>query len=409
MLTGFVYTAAQGVDASDLMRAALQLAQAGDHPAALARMRDAAELRPTHPAYLYNLACLQSLAGEREAALATLQQLSGFGIYTPAAKDSDFASLADETAFQESTARFEANRAARGQVEAAFPLVHQSGLIEGLAWRAATDEWFFGDLHHRCVWRRATGGPPTRFAVEDAVSFGIGGLVVDEKRGLLWAAGSTQKVTSGWNEAIDGQCALLAFDLNTGALRHTYPVPNDGRVHATVDLTLATDGAVYLSDSAAPVIWRLVPGGGQLENWCEDARFRSLQGLALSTDGDTLYVADYALGLFRIAVASREIEALSARDTTLIGIDGLTRHGNALIAMQNGTNPFRVLRIEPDAQNAVANVTVLAAAQPAMVDPTLGVATDDAYFLIGQAGWDKFSAHKTQPQAHDCVVLRIGL
>lgn len=409
LLAGAVTVSAQGVDAGALMRAALQKAQAGDYPAALETMQEAIALRPAHPAYLYNLACLQNLAGDREAALTTLQQLAAFGIYTPAAQDSDLASLATEPAFQTLTAQFESNRRPRGQVDTAFTLADQTGLIEGIAWHAATNVWFFGDMHQRCVWRRNAAGKLDQFTADNAVPFGLGGLVVDEARGLLWAAGSTQKVTAGWSEATDGQGALLAFDLTTGELRHTYPVPDDGRAHATVDLTLGADGTVYLSDSTAPVIWRLTPGAEELDNWFEDARFRSLQGLALSADGSLLYVADYALGLFRINVATRAIEPLVATNNTLIGIDGLTRHGDALIAVQNGTNPFRVLRIQPEANSPEVTVRELAAAQPAMSDPTLGGVADGAFHFIGHAGWDKFNGAKTGASAHGCAILRVGL
>lgn len=410
LLAGVVAVSAQGVEAGALMRAALQKAQAGDYPAALQTMQEAVALRPAHPAYLYNLACLQNLAGQRAAALITLQQLAAFGVYAPAAQDSDFANLVGEPAFQTITTQFESNRRrTRGQVNTAFTLADQTGLIEGITWRETTNEWFFGDLHQRCVWRRTAAGELDRFTAAAAVPFGLGGLAVDEARGLLWAAGSTQKVTSGWSDATDGQCALLAFDLNTGELRHTYPVPDDGRAHATVDLTLGTDGTVYLSDSTAPVIWRLAPGAEELDNWFEDARFRSLQGLALSADGSALYIADYALGLFRIDVATRAIEPLFTANNTLIGIDGLTRHGDALIAVQNGTNPFRVLRIQPAAGNPEVAVRTLAAAQPAMRDPTLGGVAGDALLFIGHAGWDKFSDTPTEPKTHDCAILRLSL
>lgn len=407
LLAGIVSATAQNIDAGTLMRAALQKAQAGDYPTALQTMQEAAALRPAHPAYLYNLACLQNLAGGHDTALSTLRQLATFGVYAPAAQDSDFANLADESAFQTIVAQFEANRRPRGETDAAFVLENQTGLIEGIAWREATGDWFFGDMHHRCIWRRTANGELAQFTSPAGIAFGIGGLAVDEMRGLLWAAGSIQNVTSGWSEANDGQCALLAFDLNTGELRHTYPLPEDSRSHATVDLALATDGTVYLSDSAAPIIWRLAPGSEQLENWFEDPRFRSLQGVALSADGSALYVADYALGLFRIAVATREIDALTATDNTLIGLDGLVRHGDTLIAVQNGTNPFRVLRIQPEFGSTVVDVSELAAAQPAMSDPTLGCVADGAFHVIGHAGWDKFSGNK--PQTHDCAVLRIRL
>ena len=358
LLAGAVTVSAQGVDAGALMRAALQKAQAGDYPAALETMHIAIALRPAHPAYLYNSACLQNHAGDREAALTTLQQLAAFGIYTPAAQDSDLASLATEPAFQTLTAQFESNRRPRGQVDTAFTLADQTGLIEGIAWHAATNVWFFGDMHQRCVWRRTSAGKLDQF---------------------------------------------------TGELRHTYPVPDDGRAHATVDLTLGADGTVYLSDSTAPVIWRLTPGAEELDNWLEDTRFRSLQGLALSADGSLLYVADYALGLFRINVATRAIEPLVATNNTLIGIDGLTRHDDALIAVQKGTNPFRVLRIQLEPNSPEVTVRELAAAQPAMSDPILGGVADGAFHFIGHAGWDKFNGPKTGASAHGCAILRGGL
>lgn len=391
------------------MRQALQTAQAGDLPKALDSMHAAVAQRPGHPAYLYNLACLQNLAGETEAALGTLEQLAGFGLYTPAAQDTDFASLKENPVFQQITARFTQNRQPVGQAEIIHTLTAQTGLIEGIARRAATGETFFGDMHHRCVWRLASDGTLSRFTTPDERVWGIGGLSVDEPRGLLWSASSAQEVMVGWDASLANRGALLAFDLQTGELRHAYAIPVDGRPHATVDLTLGADGTVYLSDSAAPIIWRRSNESDELEPWVEDARFRSLQGLALSRDEQTLFVADYTLGLFQINLATRAITAVAAQDNTLVCIDGLARAGDHLIAVQNGVNPMRVLSIEPPGNGQPASVTVLAANLPAMRDPTLGCVSGPDYFFIGQAGWDKFTKPTATPPAHDCAVLRLAL
>ncbi|MCF7689441.1 MAG: hypothetical protein K9M98_09270 [Cephaloticoccus sp.] len=398
-------------DANALMREAILAAQAGQFDTALARMQSAVVLRPNHPAYLYNLACVQSLGGHTDAALATLQSLADFGIYAPAAKDTDFAALTDRADFKTITAQFEQNLLPRGAAEEDFTLTEQMGLIEGIAFQPVTGEVFFGDMHLRCIWLRNGDGQVTRFSAVDERMLGVGGLVVDETREMLWAASSAQAVMSGWQEENANRGALIGFDLTTGVVRAYYPIPSDDRAHATVDLALAPDGTIYLSDSIAPVIWRLSPGATQLEKWIDDDRFRSLQGLTVSPDGNSLFVADYALGLFRIDLRSGAIAALATpTGNTLIGIDGLTRSGTQLIAVQNGVNPVRILAFDLDAKDELAAVHELAAALPVIADPTLGCVHDGRFHFIADAGWRFFSPGKTPtPDGRSVPIVSIAL
>jgi hypothetical protein len=400
LLSGLVLAAtlsAQSPDAYGLMREALQTAQSGDLTSALTKMESAVALRPTHPSYLYNQACLQSLAGRSAAALATLQRLADFGVYTPAATDADFTRIAEMDAFKAITAKFQANLEPRGDVKESATLPAQLGLIEGIAVRSSTGEVFFGDMHLRCVWRHQ-GEAVTRFTAADDRLFGIGGLVVDEARGILWAACSAQQVMTDWSEENANRSALAGFDLNTGELMHYHRVPDDGRPHATVDLTLAANGTVYLSDSASPIIWRLQPGAEQLEAWVDDPRFRSLQGLALSNDERELYVADYAWGLFSIDTATGEVTALpTPQGYTLVGIDGLGRSGNRLIAVQNGLRPARVLAIDLQTDGSLGAIHELAAAWPEMKDITLGSISRGKFHFVADAGWRFFEPGQSPP------------
>lgn len=397
---------AEEVDAPKLMRAAITAAQTGDNKHALSQMQEAVKLRPNHPAYLYNLACLQSLDGHGKAALATLQAMAAFGIHVPAGRDPDFSSMADTPEFQSVIARFEANLKPQGKISNQFSLPQQTGLIEGITGRSSTDELFFGDLHHRCVWRQAADGSLTRFTKSDDRILGIGGLCLDESRGLLWAAGSAQHVMSEWSEDQSPRSALYAFDLRTGELLNDYPLPPSDQPHATVDLTLAQDGTVYLTDSLSPAIWRLAPGTDQLKEWISDDRFRSLQGLVLSPDQRSLIVADYTVGLFRIERKTGTITPLlTPPDSTLIGIDGLAREGSHLIAVQNGVSPVRVLVIDLDDMSNPGAVRVLAAAIPEMVDPTLGWVHEDKFTLIADAGWRYFDRGNSLPRPERSVPI----
>jgi tetratricopeptide (TPR) repeat protein len=74
-----------------------------DWPAAIATAEAALARFPDDPLLLYNLACCESLGGRREAALVHLREaLAGDpSLLETARADSDFAALADETAFRE--------------------------------------------------------------------------------------------------------------------------------------------------------------------------------------------------------------------------------------------------------------------------------------------------------------------
>jgi hypothetical protein len=119
--------------------------------------------------------------------------------------------------------------------------------------------------------------------------------------------------------------------------------------------------------------------------------FRSLQGLAVS--GATLYAADYSNGLYAIDRRTRDLRAVRVPPTiSLLGIDGLYAvDANTFVATQNGTNPFRILRITlAPGGLAVSSVQTLLANSPLMGDPTLGVVANGRFYFNGNAQWELF-------------------
>ena len=74
--------------------------QAGDHEGAAAIVRAALERHPGNPAVLFNLACCESLLGQKEQALEHLGQAVGDDQYrTYARTDSDFDAIRDDPRF----------------------------------------------------------------------------------------------------------------------------------------------------------------------------------------------------------------------------------------------------------------------------------------------------------------------
>jgi hypothetical protein len=167
-------------------------------------------------------------------------------------------------------------------------------------------------------------------------------------------------------------------------------VPADGRKHLLGDFVIATDGSLYATDSVSPVIWRLPPGGTALEPWLESDDFLSLQGIAFSQDGGSLYVADYANGIWHIDPATKKNSLLTApANATFFGIDGLYTVPGGLIAVQNGVNPQRVFRVEP-ATSGASPARILASGQTAMTDLGLGQVFNGRFHFVANSGWALF-------------------
>lgn len=390
--------------AMQLARAASVAAEAGNSTEYLARMEEAVALRPDFPRMLVNLAAAQ-VANERpDEALATLGRLAALGFSSPVEKSAEFAALHERKGFKAVVGKLAANLQPRGAGEVEFVLREVTGLIEGIAWREKTGEFYFGDVNGRAVWLRNKDGTLRRLTPEGDELLGVFGLAVDEANGALWAATSAVSAMRGFTADQDGSAALAEIDLETGAIRRTIPVvrsPGDRDSHVLGDLVLAPDGSVFVTDGGGPVIWRLAPGGAALEPFVESPEFMSLQGVAVVAGGSALIVADHASGLARVDLGTRQVHRLAAPpDTTLLGLDGLiATPGGDILAIQNGLRPIRVVRVALDATaENISEVSVLESGHLTMAAPSLGcIATDGHLFFVGNAGWTRFEHSEGQP------------
>jgi len=139
-----------------------------------------------------------------------------------------------------------------------------------------------GSLGHGNVSRIAPGTT----AAEEWIKPGTGGLngvlgvFADEKGKNLW-------VCSNNLENKGEATSVKAFDLKTGALKGTYPLPGDGAL--CNDIATAADGTAYVTDTRQDSVLMLKPGGKALELVAKDPLLAGADGLAF---GDTtiLYV-----------------------------------------------------------------------------------------------------------------------
>ena len=388
------------VTARRLAREAIAAHEAKNDRTYLSKMEAAVALRPDFPRLFVNLAEAQVANDRPEDAVASLGRLADLGANSPVDQNKNLAALYDRADFKAVLKRLDANLNPVGDHETAYALPGMTGLIEGIAWRAKTNEFFFGDVHLRAVWVRAADGKVRRFSEPADTLFGVFGLAVDEEHGALWAATCMAPGVAGYTPEQDGLAGIAEFDLATGQLRRVALLPSSNRARVVGDLALAPDGSVFATDSVDGALWRLSPGAKVPERFLQNDEFVSLQGLAFSADGRNLFLSDHTNGLLGVNLAKRTVRRLDQPpNTTLLGLDGLARAPNGdLLAVQNGLRPMRVLRlVVDDAAESVIDVKVLESAHLAMAEPALGCVTDDYFVFIGNAGWSRFEDPDPKP------------
>jgi hypothetical protein len=294
------------------------------------------------------------------------------------------------------------------KAEPVFTLPQMTGLIEGIAFRPASGDYYFGDVHLRCVWRRAADGTVTRFTPPDDRLLGILRVAVDEPRRALWVSMGGVEQVRGLTAAQQGTGGLAELDLATGAVRRVIATPPDGAPHLLGDFLQLADGTIYATDTTSPVIWRLAPGAAALEPFVNGG-FKSLQGITTSADGRGLFVTDYRVGVLYVDLATKAVRPLTVpAGADLRGLDTLLRAPDGtLVAIFNATARQRVLRLTIDTGATAITKVDLLAAGPAMADATLGTFAGDAFVFVADGGWNRFEPGKVDASPRPVPVLRV--
>jgi len=123
-------------------------------------------------------------------------------------------------------------------------------------------------------------------------------------------------------------------------------------------------------------------------------RLQNPQGLVPSTDRRRLYVSDYGYGLALIDLNSGAVSRPESDAATMLdGIDGLVRYRDGFIAIQNGTNPRRILYLAlSNDGRRIASATGLESGHPEWGEPTLGVVRGNQFLYVADAQWERYGA-----------------
>lgn len=364
----------------------------------IAQLEQAIAQQPTNLPWIYVLATYYDRARDSGNVVKQLRRLDELrwehGVSPNAFRNTN------SRAFRDVVAKLEAREPRMHRAVQAFALQNQRDLVpEGIAYDPVDDVFYVTSIYRRKVLRVDRSGNASDFVGEgqDGMLGGLG-VKVDRQRRLLWVISSTTPEMRGWSAGSD-RSMLAAYDLGDGRLVR--------KIEATPallnDLALLRDGSLFATHMGRNTVVRLAPNADAFEVWAEDFRFPN--GIAVSDDERTLYVADFR-GITRFALDDKSRSRIKSK-ALLNGIDGLSFHRGSLIGIQNAIGKPRIIRIDL----ATSVVEILEAKNALFEIPTGAVAGDD-YFFIANPGLRSFDEqHRIWPleRLEDPVMLRIVL
>jgi len=233
---------------------------------------------------------------------------------------------------------------------------------------------------------------------EEAKRWPVLAVSADATRHLLWMTASAMPGFTGFPKEDEGKAALFAIDAATGKTVRRFDL-NSGGPAVLGDMSVAADGAVYMTDSIGGGVYR-VKGDlktATLEKIAGD--LFSPQTPVPAGDGKRLFVADYSMGIAVVDLTRPnppgQLYYLSHHERIAVtGIDGLCLLGDSLVAIQNGTDPERIVRFQLNpAQTEITSAEVIEQSTERLGDPTHVVALNGWFYVSANVGWNKVDDH----------------
>ena len=366
-------------------------AKAGDLATARARLAAADQLVPNHPSLTLMRARVEAASGDPDAALRLWDRYARFGLVANPSADPTIAGLVRTPAFDPIARRLAVNRQPVGQLETRG-LIDQPVIAENVVWDEARSRLLVSTIAGRTILQMDEAGVVSPYLRPDRPVAGILGMALDIERGLLWATASGLGFAGDLEPGMAGRSELLKIELATGRVLARIQGSN-ATPRSFGDVAVGPDGSAYVSDSWAGDVFRLPPSGSVLETLAPAGVFGSPQGIVAAPDGLSLVVADYSSGLHTIDLSTLAVRAIRGPDDeSLLGIDALLQDGHDLIAVQNGVNPERVLRLRVSSDGLrVERVIVLAANLPELDGAAGGSMSEGSLILVSRGQMASFT------------------
>lgn len=389
----------------ECFESATQATEAEDWAAARKALKTGLEIAPNVPALHIYAARSEARLGNEEASRAHLEAVIRLGATTDLTADEAYADFIDRPEFQELARRLGANGAPMPEAEIVHRFTDAELWPEGIAVDTETGDLYIGSIGRRAIYRLSPDGRVVEFgsSSEDEL-MEVLGMWVDPHRRALWAATGI----GDYEEPLTGsprENELIRYDLETGLIARRYPVPDD-ELRLLNDVVVGPDGTAWATETLRGELFRVLPGG-ELELFRRYPELIYLNGIALSSDGETLFLGHYG-GLSMVSVDDGVIHPIVGPDMALGMVDGLSRIDDGLVMVQNSRHVnFRVVRVGLDSdETTAANLNVMDCGLPEGLIPYTCAVHDGSVFVIAGADFSWMDREEPPPTP---AVVRLPL
>lgn len=371
-------------------------------------------IRPFDTLAIYNAACGEALTGHPAESVQLLNKLLTAKLDLGADTDTDFTNIHASPEWAQFKEGLAALRKPIINSTTAFTLPDKDLMVTSLAVDERSGDIYIASGRERKILKRTKAGVLTDFATQKDGLFGVWQLLIDPARGQLIASTAAAPFMQGFQKDDEGKAGLCIFDLATGKTVRQAFLSGTPEPHLLTSMAEDKRGNVFVVDSRSKELYRLRFGSSELELYVSSVVFGAPQGLALSADERTLYVADYLDGLWAMEVLSNDRRRIDPpNDISIAGLTGLSRVADGFVAVQNAIRPNRVLRIHLDANaEHITSVETLDSNLPSYAGPLQGTVSGGDFLYIangqvelGDFKTGAFAADKAQPT----TVLRLPL
>jgi sugar lactone lactonase YvrE len=330
-------------------------------------------------------------------------------------KDESFAKVAPTKVWGYVTKNLSDNLKPFGEGKIAYTLPGGDHLYESLAFDPKRGQLLVGSVRDGKVQLLGKDGKLTDFITPDKENglWSVYAMATAPDADALYVASTASIYFKGFDQADFGKAGVFKFQLSTGKLIAKYLLTADTQSRTLSSLAVGRGGMVFAADGLRNIVYRL--DGGTLKPMVSNPHFTSLRGMTVNTDGTRLYVADYALGIFGVDLAAGKGFDLVYDPAKLAigGIDGLYWYDNTLVAIQNGMQPHRVMRLHIGADGrTITKVMPLDASKPELALPTYGAIDGDGLYFVANSqknGYDTYGSPKSESELEAVKIYRSDL
>jgi hypothetical protein len=354
------------------------------------------ELTPNSGDLKLQLALVYAKMADKARAYDALMRMQVQGFGYDIGKDPRFVPIQGTKVWDYLVANLDQNNKQFGEGKVAFELPKGDNLMNALAWDPKRKAFLIGSGRDGSIHLADEKGKLTDFIAAGANKdlWGVDALGVDSVHNKLYVTTSAAPRFSGFNADNADKAAVLEFDLSTGKFLHKYTTQNEAGKRTFNAIAVSKGGQVYVADGAHKAIFKIEAGA--LKPIVQNPKLANITAITVTDDGRTLFLADYADGIFGFDLAKGAAFELKYNSEQLVlgGIVGMHWYEGNLIIVEDGMTPKRVMRLKlSDDNTAIVGAMGLDVANDvftALGDGT--IAGDNLYFVANRQD-DLYDSH----------------